>query len=144
MKHGFALAGKKHPLYTCWLNMKKRCYRVNSKEYPYYGGRGIKVCERWVFSFENFRDDMLPTWQRGLTLERLDNDKDYAFENCKWATRAEQSANRRSWGSTGYKGVYKEGNKFKARIRIKGRLTYIGTFNTPEEANLAYQEYLES
>lgn len=73
---------------------KQRCYTKTCRDYPYYGGRGIKVCRRWLDSFENFVEDM-GLRPPGLTLERKDNDGHYTKANCVWATRKQQTANRR-------------------------------------------------
>lgn len=88
-KHGLYA----HPTYRTWCRMRERCYYVNHKYYDRYGGRGIGVCDRWQ-EFLPFYEDMAPTWKKGMTLERLDNDKDYSPHNCVWATRKQQSRNR--------------------------------------------------
>jgi hypothetical protein len=86
----------RHPIYTAWAGLKQRCYNSKAQGYSHYGARGIKVCDRWLESFENFRDDMLPTWQQGLELDRTDNNGDYTLENCKWVTSSANAKNRRT------------------------------------------------
>jgi hypothetical protein len=92
----------KHGMYgsrewRSWKAMKDRCYLASHSKYRLYGGRGIRVCIRWMVSFENFFADMGPR-PEGTTIDRFPNkDGNYEPGNCRWATASQQNANRRSW-----------------------------------------------
>lgn len=81
------------PTWKSWSSMKARCYDKNHEYYKYYGGKGITVCDRWKESFENFLEDMGERLN-GTTLDRINNDKQYCKENCKWSTTEEQNSNK--------------------------------------------------
>ena len=83
------------PVYAVYRSMIDRCRLPTHQAWHNYGARGIRVCESWSQSFENFWGDMEPTYQPGLTLDRIDNNGDYEPRNCRWVTPKVQSRNRR-------------------------------------------------
>lgn len=94
-KHGYCTRLKRDPTYRSWASMKNRCLDPNSPSYRYYGGRGIKICKSWN-NFKNFLSDMGLRPNNNLSIERIDNNKGYRKDNCRWATSKDQSRNRRS------------------------------------------------
>lgn len=92
--HGHTINSKESPTFLSWKAMRTRCYNQKHVAYHNYGGRGVKVCEEWVNSFEAFLRDM-GVRPDGLTLDRIDNNMDYTPFNCKWSTKSEQRKNQR-------------------------------------------------
>ena len=104
-------------IYEVWQHMHSRCRDKADKSYKDYGGRGIKVCQRWG-RFENFYFDMgdLP---EGLTIERIDNSKGYFPDNCKWATIKEQANNKRTNIIIEYQGQHLTLSQWADKIHVK-------------------------
>lgn len=112
-----------HPIYVAWQNMMHRCENNSDKDWEHYGGRGITVCPEWK-SLSTFWRDMGPSWRKGLWLDRIDNDKGYKPENCRWVTRSQSAYNRRTFrnNSSGISGVGLVGNLFRARAGKGGEI----------------------
>lgn len=139
------------PLFGVWKGMRRRCNDVGNKSFKNYGGRGIRVCDRWS-DFSNFHADMVDGYEQGLTIERRDNDKDYEPGNCLWVPKKDQSKNRRLgelWdlkstptasNKSGVRGVSwsTRDNKWAAAISINGKQKNLGRFETIEAARAAY------
>lgn len=133
----------KHRLYYIWFGLVDRCTNPNHKAYKDYGGRGITVCEEWL-DVKNFIEDMYPSYMEGLSLDRIDNDKGYSLDNCRWADRTTQAINRRIQknNTSGFVGVRLNKNKWISVIKVGGKEQWIGAFITKEEATLARDNYI--
>lgn len=131
--------------YRIWQAMNNRCNNAKDKYFYKYGGRGIKVCERWR-KFENFYEDMFQQYQDhcdefgegNTSIDRIDNDLGYNLENCRWATNEVQSKNKgiNRNNSSGVKGVAWRSDlgKWTACIGVNYKLIYLGSFETKELA----------
>ena len=139
--HGFS----NHPLFHTWNGIIRRCNNPETINYKDYGGRGIKISQEFLFSFESFADyvSSLPRYKDKerlkLSMDRIDNDGNYERGNLRWATQKEQNSNRRLYINSKYKGIKVFGNAFKASIIIQ-----LGEFSTLEEALSARNEYIKN
>jgi hypothetical protein len=123
--------------YNCWKTMKARCYNTRTKRFERYGGRGIKVSDYWLNSFENFFKDMGEA-PENTSLDRIDVNGDYCKENCRWADIFTQNFNQgmRKNNTSGKTGVSwnEERQKWVASICLRNNPTSLGRFDTYEEA----------
>jgi hypothetical protein len=126
--------------YRIWDGMLQRIRNPKCESFKDYGGRGIRVCAEWI-SFKRFWADMGPTYQPGLTLDRIDNDGNYEPGNCRWATRLTQARNQKGWRKhrNKYRGVcwHKHAQSWRAVVTI-GRTIHLGYFSSDIDAARAY------
>lgn len=94
-KHGHSTRNQKSKMHSAWEHMIQRCGNPNDSDYIHYGGRGIKVCDRWK-EFVNFLEDMGEPPTKDHSIDRIKNDKGYCKSNCQWATRKDQGRNKRN------------------------------------------------
>lgn len=123
--------------YRCWDAMLQRCTNPRHLYYPYYGGRGIKVCPEWR-EFLVFERDMGPRPSKQHTLDRIDNSKGYEPGNVRWATRREQSLNR--CNTTLTPNIRQRGPSFYGHFRVRGRILYTPFCSTVEEVEVLLEE----
>lgn len=138
--------------YKAWEGMIQRCCNPNSRAYHSYGGRGIKVCDRWLekpYGFKNFIEDLGPkpstekiaTGSKPIwSLDRIDPNGDYCPENCRWATWLTQESNKRN--SRAFPGVHKRNRMWVARHRTK-QVNLRGSFPTEEMAIAEKKSWIE-
>ena len=82
-------------LKSIYNGMRLRCYNEDNVNYKYYGGKGVAICDEWLLSFENFFDWAINNgYNENLTIDRIDSEKEYSPDNCKWSTKKEQAYNR--------------------------------------------------
>lgn len=124
--------------YKTWVSMIRRCTKENEKDYPRYGGRGIKVCDSWLNSFENFYADMGERPSLNHSIDRFNVNGNYEPSNCRWATSSQQERNKRlnPKNTSGYPGVTwcKKHNYWKVKITVNDKNIHVGSFHSLEEA----------
>jgi hypothetical protein len=106
-RHGALVGGITTPEYRTWSNIRQRAGNQNNSRYSDYGARGITICKRWEASFTDFLKDMGPKPSPKHSIDRIDNDKGYCPENCRWATVKEQQRNTRQNHRVTYRGETK-------------------------------------
>lgn len=126
---------KAHPLYSVYMNMLARCSRESLDNYKYYGGRGVKVCKRWLTrnGFKNFINDVGER-PEGYSLDRIDVNGNYEPKNVKWSNHYEQMSNTRSNNPIIGVGWHKQRQKYRARIKVNGVDKSLGLYDSIEEA----------
>jgi hypothetical protein len=132
-------------LYKIWHDAQNRCFRPDHNYYQYYGGRGISICQEWLDDFMVFYNwAVTHGYADDLFLDRRDNDRGYSPENCRWVDKyvSAQNIGMKIINTSGYKGVYKHGNKWHAEIANRGVRYYIGSFNSVEDGAVAYNNFI--
>jgi hypothetical protein len=141
LQHGY----KGTKIWSTYHNIKQRCNNPKHPRYNDYGGRGITMCEEWLNDITSFINWAIENgYNKGLTIDRVDNNKGYSPDNCRCVSYAVQATNTnlRKDNTTGYKGVSidrKNGNRIRANIQIKGKIKFLGYYDTFEEASEAYE-----
>ena len=139
-KHGKS----KDRVYKIYIGMKKRCNNKNSSNFKNYGAKGIKLCSRWEDSFDNFFEDMGDGYRDNLTIDRIDGEKGYSKDNCRWATMQVQNSNKGKTkaNKSGVVGVHfcKVRKKWLAKITKNREVSILGSFEDFNDAVKARRE----
>lgn len=136
-------------IYHIWAGIKQRCYNPNSVPYPYYGAKGIRVCDEWRdkhYGFMNFyKWAMENGYSDELSIDRIDPKKNYCPENCRWTDKYEQNVHlQKKVSSSGYRGISKHNNcdSYYGRVKVYGKVIYTGSAPTALEAAVLRDRYI--
>lgn len=120
LRHGHTRKRSKSKAYAAWASMKQRCLYKKCPRYEQYGGRGIKVCKRWLNSFDNFLSDMGEPPTPEHSLDRINVNKGYYKSNCRWASKEEQANNRSNNVFVAFEGRTLTVSQWGRELGIKG------------------------
>ena len=139
---------RQHPAYPSLDNMKQRCYNKNDPKYKYYGAKGVSICDEWLNSYESFFKFVDETgYKKGLTIDRIDVNKGYSPDNCRWIKQSKQQENRhiQKNNTSGECGVSFQKNisKWFSYIWLKGKRINCGYYKTIEQAKNARDKKLK-
>ena len=135
----------KNRIYHCWANMKSRCLNSNNKWYEHYGKRGITICDEWMDFNSFYQWSINNGYSENLSIDRINNNKGYSPDNCRWATASQQSRNRRMLRKPKYDyyGVRLIHNgRYRADVTRNGKSYFVGYYSTSEEAATAREEFI--
>lgn len=144
----------KTPLYQSWLQIKNRTRNPKDHAYSYYGARGIRMCNRWLKSFIDFRDDIGDKESPSLSIDRIDVNGNYSCGKCeecmqnswkmniRWATKTQQAINTRlhKTNTTGFRGVSFQHDRYVAAISVRNKQVYLGRYTTAIDAARSYNQ----
>lgn len=142
IKHGMS----SHRLSMTWYGIMDRVFNYNCSSYHRYGGRGITVCERWL-DINNFIEDMYPTFEEGLSIDRIDSDGNYEPSNCRWANDSIQGHNKKlsrikNGKTSKYRGVHRDAYSFRACVYVENVKINLGSFKSEDDAALEYNKFI--
>ena len=119
------LSNRKHKLYRVYYSMRERCHNENNKQYFNYGARGITICNEWLNSYDAFYNWSLENgYEEGLSIDRIDNNKGYSPDNCRWISQAEQCNNLRRNRKCTHKGKTLNINQWSREVNINKNTLY--------------------
>lgn len=129
-------------LYYTWKAMKKRCLNKSDPNFKNYGGRGICLALEWMKFVPFYNWAIVSGYSPNLSIDRIDNNKGYSPDNCRWASKREQSINKRT--TTSHHNIEKRGGSYRVRFEIDGNVIFLGSFNNLKSAIYVRDSYINN